>query len=46
MAFECYADGMPDKENQMTATRLVDPHLKGGALNHGKTSVTDEKLDT
>jgi hypothetical protein len=46
MAFECYADGMPDKENQLAASRLVDPHLKGGALNHGKTSATSEELDT
>jgi MoxR-like ATPase len=39
-------DGMPDEETKLSAKRLIDPHLKGGALDTGDTSfMNDGKLD-
>lgn len=43
--FMSFADGLPDAENQMLALTLVDPYLKGGALDQGDTShVQDGEL--
>lgn len=44
--FLSYADGLPDDDNQLAAMTLVDPHLKGGALDRGNTShIEDGELD-
>jgi len=40
--FMSYADGLIDDENMTLALTLVDPHLKGGALDQGDTSHVQE----
>jgi len=40
--FMSYADGLPDEDNKMAALTLVDPHLKGGALERGNTKHIDD----
>ena len=37
-AARAFLDGMPDEETRTAAKRLIDPHLKGGAMDHGDTS--------
>jgi MoxR-like ATPase len=45
-AARAFLDGMPDEETRTIAKRLIDPHLKGGALDHGDTShIRDESLE-
>jgi MoxR-like ATPase len=36
-AFRAVADKMPDAETRAEAVRIVDPHLRGGSLDHGNT---------
>jgi MoxR-like ATPase len=33
-----FLDGMPDEETRLSCKRLMDPHLKGGAVDEGDTS--------
>lgn len=37
--------GLPDEETRLAAKRLIDPHIKGGALDRGDTSgMSDEDI--
>ena len=45
-AARAFLDGMPDPETREQAKTLIDPHLKGGALDHGDTShIHDDALE-
>jgi hypothetical protein len=37
-AFRSVADKMPDPETKAEALRIIDPHLRGGALDQGNTT--------
>ena len=44
-AARCFLDGMPDEETRLACKRLMDPYLKGGAVDEGDTShIHDEDL--
>jgi MoxR-like ATPase len=44
-AAQCWLDGMPDEENSLKCRKLMDPHLKGGALEEGDTDhIADGEL--
>jgi hypothetical protein len=37
-AARAWLDGLPDEETRQAARNLIDPHLKGGAIDEGDTS--------
>jgi len=45
-AARAFLDGMPDPDTRAAAKTLIDPHLKGGAIDHGDTShISDDSLE-
>ena len=41
-AIRAWRDGLPDEESRQTAKNLIDPFLKGGAIDEGDTSHIDK----
>jgi MoxR-like ATPase len=41
-AARAWLDGLPDEETRQAARNLIDPHLKGGAVDEGDTSHIDD----
>jgi MoxR-like ATPase len=45
-AARAFLDGLPDEETRTSAKRLIDPHMKGGAMDQGDTShIRDDSLE-
>lgn len=41
-AARAWLDGLPDEDTRQSARNLIDPHLKGGAIDEGDTSHINE----
>lgn len=43
-AARAFLDGMPDEETRLAATRLIDPHIKGGVVGTHDTGAHSDPL--